>query len=260
VVACGWPTAGYDGATMTENLHIDEQWRDALAAAGLADFDALMDWDDSKCLSWHDRGQVYRIELPDGRAAFLKRDAFTSAKWILTDLCHLRRPTEPCLHEMAMLRRVAAIGVPAPAVVAWGQRRRCGLPHRSVLVMTPLAGTPLHKLLRAGADEPTRRAAMQAAGRAAAMIYRAGLSWLDLVAKHFFVTLDSDDEIAGVLDLTRMRPTRSQPASYMPKQVAKFAASLRDFGGSGADLAVFLDALGYADVLDRSALLASMEA
>lgn len=224
---------------MPAELHINEQWKDALASAGLDTFDALMGSSQGKCVSWHTRGQTYRIELPDGKVIFLKRDAYTSIKDIFTDLLYFCRPQPPCFREMWALKRVAELGIRAPEVIAWGQRRYGGLPWQGVIVMMELQGVPMYEFL--SADPPTdhRRAVMRSAGAAASKLFRAGLTWPDIAPKHFIINGDA----VGILDLARMRKTRLPAKWFMPKQVRRFCNRLRSRGGNEDDIKTFLDAL-----------------
>ncbi len=226
-------------SVMPTELHISDEWKDALASVGLDTFDALMGSSQGKCVSWHTRGQTYRIDLPDGRVVFLKRDAFTSVKDIFTDLCSLRYPQPPCINEVRALRLVADLGIPAPEPVAWGQRRRASLPWRAAMVMQELPGVPMYEFLAAGPSEDRRRSVMQAAGSVAAKLHEARLSWPDMAPKHFIINAGN----VGILDLARLRPARRPRRFYAPKQVRRFGARLRNCGGSDGDLTAFLDAL-----------------
>ena len=229
---------------MPSELHIEERWRGPLAGAGLDTFDAMMASEKGVCVSMHDRGQTYRIELPAGETVYLKRDTYTSAKDILTDLCSFRRPEPPCAVELAAIRSLSDLGIPAPEPIAWGRRSRAGLPWRAVLVMRPLHGTPLSDLLKSGAPEETRATALRATGDLAGRILGAGLSWPDMAPKHFFIPLDDvGAELPGVLDLPRMRRTYRPLRWRLPRQLRRFCSRLRARGGTDADEAAFLDAL-----------------
>lgn len=224
---------------MPAELHIDENWKGALAAAGLATFDAMMSSSDGHCLSRHTRGQTYRIELADGEAIFLKRDTYTSVKDIFTDLAHFRRPQPPCLNEVRSLRLVAELGIAAPEVIAQGWRARAGVPWQAVMVMRELPGTAMHEFLRAEPPASHRCAVMRTAGAIAAKLFRAGLAWPDMAPKHFII----DGETVGILDLARMRRTGMPLKLFMPRQVRRFCDRFRSRGGSEDDLRNFLDAL-----------------
>jgi hypothetical protein len=80
---------------------------------------------------------VHRGRLPSG-PVHVKAMAFPRAK---DRLRYLVRPL-PGAHEAALLRSVAAAGVPCPEVVAVRTARRCGLPFRSLLVLRSLPVAP----------------------------------------------------------------------------------------------------------------------
>ncbi len=209
-------------------------------------FDALMQRSDGLLRSIHDRGEVYRFDLPDGRRVYVKRDAFSSGKDVLFDLCRFTRPDPLCIVEAAALTKMAGLDIPAPTPVAWGQLRRFHLPHQAVLMMTELPGTQLHKLLEQNSPADELIAAMSACGRTARKLYQANLSWPDIVPKHFVL----HDGQAGVLDLARMKPTRRPLKSFMPKQIARFCKRLAENGGTQADEAAFMEALNYPEIMN----------
>ncbi len=224
---------------MSIELYIKDEWKGPLAAAELDTFEAMMESPAGRCVSWHTRGQTYRIELPDGEVVFLKRDAYTSIKDIFTDLLHLRRPQPPCVNEVCALRLVAELGIAAPEVIAWGRRCRAGMPWQAAMVMRELPGAPMYEFLSADTPADRRRDVMRTAGEVAAKLYRAGLAWPDIAPKHFIVNGDA----VGILDLARMRRTRRPVKWFMPKQVRRFCDRLGNRGGSEDDIKTFLDAL-----------------
>ena len=110
---------------MNEDLHFVDAWRARLEGAGLGDFEAMISGEPGRCVSYHTRGQTFRIEL-DGETIFLKRDWVTTIKDVLTDLGYLSLPQPPCIVEVRAIGRVRALGIPAPEVVAWS--RETGVP------------------------------------------------------------------------------------------------------------------------------------
>ena len=224
---------------MTVRLHIEGAWREALAAAGLDTFDALMATTAGERHSGHARGQTYRIVLDDRRAVWVKRNFTTSIKDLWEDLWHFRRPVSAALAEVWALREMAAMGIPAPEPIAWAQCRRAALPAAGVVVMTELPGTPLDKFLATDPPPEQRLAALHGAGQVAARIYEAGLSWPDLRAKHIIVS----EPTPGVLDLTRMRPARRLTRGYVLKELRRFCGELRDQGCDDADVSEMLGAV-----------------
>jgi len=159
---------------VSRELHIEESWKQPLAEAGLDRFEALMDSTQGQCVSWHDRGQTYRIVLPSGQVVFLKRDLYTSLKDFFTDLLCFSSPRSPCLVERSANQRVASLDIPVPKIIAWGQRRWLGLPRQAVLVMTELSGQPLSKFLQADPAKSARRQALRRVGQTAGKLYKPG--------------------------------------------------------------------------------------
>jgi len=227
-------------------LEIEAEWREPLAQAGLDTFDALMRFDGGQCVSRHADRQAYRLVLPGGAVLFLKRNVSTMCKHILGDVFRLRRPQPLTVKERLAIRRVAALGIDAPGLVAWGQRRRLGLAHQGVLLMTVLAGVSLAEYLSAPARGESRRRVMAAAGGTLARLYEAGLCWPDLRAKHVFVSAEGR---IGLLDLERLHPSRDA-GRCMDALVGRFCLELRECGATDEDLADLLAALGR----DRSSV------
>ena len=231
---------------MASQLHINDEWKSILAEAGLDTFAALMQRSDGSLLSIHDRGQVYRFDLPNGRRVYVKRDVFSSGKDVLFDLCRLTRTDPLCIVEAAALTKMASLDIAAPQPLAWGQLRRFCLPHQAVLMMTELPGTQLHKLIEQDPPADERISAMSACGRTARKLYQANLSWPDILPKHFML----HDGQAGVLDLARMKPTRRPLKSFMPKQIGRFCKRLAKNGGTQADEAAFMEALNCPEIMN----------
>lgn len=238
--------------TDRSELQIVEEWRGPLARAGLDRLDALLGSGDWECVSYHTRGQTYRLVLPAGDVVFLKRDALTMAKHIIGDLLRLRRPQPQTFKERLAIQRVAALGIATPQVIAWGQRRRRGLPWRAAMLTTCLPGVPLNEYLAARAPGRNRRTVLEAVGCALAKLYRAGLSWPDLVPRHIHVGRDAR---VGMLDLERLRPRRNAMRRCMPRQVGRFCRMLRDDGVAEEDLAALFDGFELDEVADRIRLL-----
>ncbi|MGE3172735.1 MAG: lipopolysaccharide kinase InaA family protein [Planctomycetota bacterium] len=143
--------------------------------------------------------QVGRATLPSG-PVFVKVMAFVRGK---DRLRYLLRPL-PGAHEAAMLRAVAAAGVPCPEVVAVRTARRGPVPFRSMLVLRALdVATPTGAVPDA-VSQLADRAAL------AARLLAAGLLHPDLNADNFVPLADGR---LAVLDLQSMRPVRDRAAA-----------------------------------------------
>ncbi|MHC4982261.1 MAG: lipopolysaccharide kinase InaA family protein [Planctomycetota bacterium] len=222
-------------------LHIRDDWRGRLAAAGLDSYSALMRTTAGECVSDHRRGQVWRIALPSGERLYLKRDSVAAFKEALADLLEGRRPRAFTVKERLGIERAAELGIRVPQPVAWGSRRRLFFPGRGVLVMTELAGRPLDDWLASNTDRSSRSEVLQRVGSQVGRLYGAGLSWPDLQPKHVYI---DDNASVGLLDLERLRPS-GRWARRMREQVRRFTEALRG-GADEEEIRTFDGALGSA--------------
>jgi len=223
---------------MSVELYFIAGWQEPLAATGLGTFEEMIHGEPGRCVSRHTRGQTYRVESAGIGVVYLKRDMHTSLKDMLIDLLYLNKPQPPCLVELRAIRRVAALGIAAPEVVAWGQRRRWGLPWQGVLVTRELAGRPLSRMLLNDPPDEKRLEAVRGAGVVVGRLHAARLCWPDLAPKHFYIRRDGS---IGVLDLARLRRDAGPRAAYVPKQVRRFCQQLARHGGTKAEAAAFRD-------------------
>jgi tRNA A-37 threonylcarbamoyl transferase component Bud32 len=229
-----------------EGLHVVRHWADRLHEAGLDSFDGLYHASRGRVASRHDRGWIRRVTLPGGEVVFVKCDAFSTVKQIAMDLLRGRRP-EPLSEKYRQgIARVRALGIAAPQAIAWGQRRRLGLPWRGVLMMTRLPGRALKEYLAANPEPEARRSVLASVGRALRALYGARLSWPDLRAKHVYV---DEGERIGLMDLDRLEPCRNV-RRRMPAQLRRFCRELREFGADEGELAAMMEALEHPHVVD----------
>lgn len=192
---------------MSEFLTILPEWQPRLARAGLADLSALLSFDGGDCLSRHLRGKTSRLQLPDGQTVFIKQDNYTKIESILRQLYKGLYPPQPNTErERRAMLLLASHGITVPEVIAWGQRRRLGLPHQGVLVMLPLPGKALSEYLPAEPDVQKRAAAIAAAEKTLLFLQDNRLDWSkDCKPEHFFLLADGR---IGLLDVERLRRRR----------------------------------------------------
>jgi hypothetical protein len=162
---------------------------------------------------------VHRGSLPSG-PVYVKTMAFPRGK---DRLRYLLRAL-PAAHEAAMLRAVAAAGLPCPAVVAVRTARRAGLPHRSMLVLRALP-------VDLQPEDPAGRLADEA--RLAAALLAAGIEHRDLHSGNF-VRLQGG--ALAVLDV-QSASLRGRPLAGRGARVAAAARLLRERLGGGTDIA-----------------------
>ena len=156
-----------------------------LDALGLTTASALLDLP-GEVVSGHADRHVVRVELPGwDRALFLKRQHCVTWR-------ERRRQSHAgfglrsrCGREAAILKALAAAGLPAPRWVVHGEDGR----GRSFLLVEDLAGyVELRRLLGDTGLSPIDRTRLAArVGRAVAALHMAGFTTPDLSAKHVFV-------------------------------------------------------------------------
>lgn len=191
-------------------LTILPDWKEALAQAGLTDLDALLAFSGGQCLSLHLRGKTSRTTLPGGQTVFIKQDHFTKWKKTVRYLLGFQKPQPNTEIERRRLSLAASFGITVPEVIAWGQRRRFGLPHQAVMVMLPLDGIPLPEFLKREKDLAKCKSAIAQAEQTLHFLQESALDWLkDCKPEHFFVLQNGK---IGLIDLERLRQ-RKKPLS-----------------------------------------------
>ena len=199
-------------------FEIEPAYADALRAAGLADFDALMRVVAGEPTSQHRHRETVPIEIDvDGRRRrfFLKRVFKVPAQ-------HAWRPwlrgagaySQPvCEWEAIAMMRAA--GLPVMTRVAVGERRRWGIRTQALLLVEDVGlDWTLENWLVPGFPKPpglnaeARMALWRAVGGLMAGLVAAGIHWWDLDAKHIFADRRNDttrpEFRIGLVDLERV--------------------------------------------------------
>jgi hypothetical protein len=161
---------------------------------------------------------VGRGELPSG-PVHVKGMAFPRAKDRLRYACR----SLPGAHEAAMLRAVAAAGVPCPEVLAVRTCRRLGLPFRSLLVL---------RTLPVVADTRPPRARLRAEAELVARLLAAGIAHRDLHGGNFVALADGRLAVLDLQSASRVAPARTGAAGW---RLAVAARMLRERQGLADD-------------------------
>lgn len=167
---------------------------------------------------------VYRGALPSG-PVFVKAMAFPRAK----DRLRYAIRALPGAHEAAMLQRLAAAGVPAPAVVAVRTRRARMLPAQSLLVLRALP-------VVAESAAPAARIADEAA--LVLRMLAAGVAHGDLHTGNFVRLADGRLAVLDLQSATPVAPARADrralrvrlAANLLQDRPAELASALRRAG------------------------------
>lgn len=184
---------------MTTLFEIEEDYLEALAAAGLADFDALLRAPAAgPPASKHAHRETVPLEIKIGgapRRFFLKRVFKVPARHAIWPLFRFRRGISQPRHEWQILGELAERAIPAAKRVAYGERRVLGVPTQALLLVeaVPFEHT-LEDWLVTGFARPAnltceqREALIRATGRLIGCIHGRGYLWPDIHAKHIFAT------------------------------------------------------------------------
>ncbi|HVP11997.1 MAG TPA: lipopolysaccharide kinase InaA family protein, partial [Phycisphaerae bacterium] len=217
-------------------LEIEPAYQAALQAAGLADFDAMMEVRGDAAIGWHNHRETLPLEIDvDGqcRRFFLKRVFKVPPKHAFWPLFRLRRGCSQPSREWHILGELARADIPAMRRVAFGEKRRLGLPIAAFLLVeaVPMQYT-LENWLVPGfprppdTDQRILDRLVHELGAFVGKLAAAGFVWPDIHAKHIFAA-PSARQADGVawefylIDVERMtrRPPTGLP-SPLPAEVA----------------------------------------
>ncbi|MBN2561841.1 MAG: hypothetical protein JXQ75_13020 [Phycisphaerae bacterium] len=177
-------------------LEIEPAYESALRAAGLADFDAMMRVEGGPPTSQHRHRETLPIQIDiDGRRErfFLKRVFKVPPKHALWPMIRGRRGASQPHREWHILGELGKAGIPAMRRVAFGERRRCGMPAQAFLLVAavPMAYT-LENWLVPGFPRPApiekrlRDRLIYELGVLVRRLHDAGFDWPDISAKHIY--------------------------------------------------------------------------
>jgi tRNA A-37 threonylcarbamoyl transferase component Bud32 len=214
---------------------------DALTAAGLDSFDALMIASGEAVL--HKKGLAgwrQRVALRVGdRRLYLKR--YIKPPWHEQVRLRLRGFGATAEVEWHWLRELPGLGLPGPQPVAYGCRRRAGLERQSLLLTDAVPGTSLERWVPDQLDGrladrafKTRLAADLA--ELVARLHASRLVHRDLYLSHVFIDHDADGPARlFLIDLQRVIRPRLRWRRWMIKDLAALDYSTPTAAASSAD-------------------------
>jgi len=182
-------------------LHLQEEYRQPLADAGLDSLEALLSTaghtslDKPGLASWRTR---LRLELPTEAVeptCFLKR--YLKVPWPEQLKQRLAGYRDTAATEWRWLKAFAERGLPGPRPVAYGVRRCGWLEHASVLVTAKVPGESLERWAPREADGRLRsrrlkNQLLQGSAHVIAKLHGAGLIHRDLYLAHLFIDLPTE--------------------------------------------------------------------
>lgn len=189
---------------MSVSYHICEQWRLALESAGLGVFDAAFDYDNRQPLSAKSHSRTYGHRLDDGTLIFIKQDRWTGWRPIARAIIRGQKPLPAVGREREKMRRLAEMGFHTAEIIAYGERRRLGLPHQAVMITRCVPGVSLDRLQSDAASSPQfRQEAIYQARAVIRELQRTGCDWgRDCKPEHFFATREMR---ITLIDVERMK-------------------------------------------------------
>jgi heptose I phosphotransferase len=248
---------------LTRRERVATQWRERLAAAGLARLSDLLDRPlDARGPSGHWQAYTkpglggrerWRWDLENGRApaaVFLKRYTHTP---LAAQIDRIRR--QAAAHSRAwwefhQSERLSAAHIPVPQAVGFAEDMRGALERHSVVLLAEVAGDAF--------DRAWTRACQQSApitrglarhdialrlGRFVAAFHGTGYCHRDLYLCHVFVELDPDARRPPrfcLIDLARTFRPRWRRMRWIIKDLAQVDTSARQIGATRSDRLRFL--------------------
>jgi hypothetical protein len=206
-------------------LHIESEWQDTLAKNQLDDYQALIGFRNDSCMSSHRRGATWRHTLADGSVIFIKQDYYTKFTVACRYLLRGKRPLCNTVKEQRALALAAEHGFSVPKIIAWGEKRRMGLPNTGVMVMLPVPGLSVDRFAAQAKSPEEARNAIAKAEATLARLQDCRLDWkTDCKPEHFFVQPDGS---IALIDLERLR-LRPKPLEqdYRAMQLRRFRSLL----------------------------------
>lgn len=206
-------------------LHIKPEWRDTLQTNNLDTMAMLLQYYGGTCVSSHTRGATWRHTLHDGRVVFVKRDFFTKILIVSRYILRARKPVCNTEKERLAFALAEKHGFAVPEVIAWGEKRRLGLPNAGVMIMLPVDGVPLDQFAADPKNHDKARDAIAKAEQTLARLQDCRLDWkTDCKPEHFFIRPDGS---IALIDLERLR-LRNRPLTkdYRAMQLRRFRSLL----------------------------------
>ncbi len=185
---------------MTTLLEIEPEYREALEAAMLADFDAMLRAPAAgPPASKHAHRETVPLEIvvdDASRRFYLKRVFKVPPRHAIWPLFRFRRGISQPRHEWRILGELAECGIPAAKRVAYGERRVLGVPAQAFLLVeaVPMENTLEDWLCSGQSQRDTlssgaRKRLVHELGGLIARMHIACFRWPDIHVKHLFARL-----------------------------------------------------------------------
>lgn len=188
-------------------LFLDPAWQKQLKEIGLDSVKSILAFENDKCLSRHNRAATWKLTLPNGQTAFLKKDFYTSLAPILRQLIRLHLPETNTERERRFLTNAQRLGFHVPQIIAYTQHSWWCLPGKGAMIELAVQGKAVDDIVKdeTVADEE-KTALLKKAHALLGKIQDANLDWKkDCKPEHFFLC---DDGEITLIDGERLGPAR----------------------------------------------------
>lgn len=224
-------------------MWIDERFGDAMRAAGLDDFTAVMDTNDGDCMRALRDRENWRLRL-DGRTAYLKKHHVRTLSTRLRAKLRLPAGETAARTEAENVQRLARDGIDSMTLIAFGERLDGDGLLQSFLISEDLRGyvqldhfvaarfpqRELHRTMRRNSnDARDLKNLIERVADVARRFHQAGYNHRDLYCCHFFIREAREAERADfevrLIDLQRVQRRRILRGRWIVKDLAQLAYS-----------------------------------
>lgn len=157
---------------MSTTFHIEPEVKELFRSHGVDHPSAWLDGQPGKPVSADKSHDVRRVTL-GGETFYLKRRWSESRGSLIGMIFFGRRPASGPVREAALAIQLRTAGFSAMEPVAWGEKRRWGLPVKGFSVIRAVAGESVENAY-AQADEASRRRLLAQAGELTGKLHSAG--------------------------------------------------------------------------------------
>ena len=201
------------------NWHIQETWKERLAAIGITDLQSALDFRGGTVMSDKKRSRTCKVALADDGIVFVKHDLSTAWQSTLRAFVKFQKPVTKTEKERMAVERLKQLGFKSYDVIACGAKTCCGLPDKAVMVTLPVPGRSVEDIwYDQSITSERKQMVVSVALEKLTALQDAGCNWgKDCKPEHFFVT---DDNQVYLIDVERMRFGR-RPLAEEARQLQK---------------------------------------
>ncbi|MCC5886818.1 MAG: hypothetical protein JJT88_10320 [Gammaproteobacteria bacterium] len=212
---------------MNESTTVAERLQPALAARGLKTLDDFLAYSDATPVSRRGKRPVrpLRLSVNGSDEGFYLKQFRLTPRHLITEIIKRRLPVLASTgRELAIIRLLEQHDVPVMTPVAWGERRRFGLPVAGFLLVSEVVGEPLvDRYLRAAL--PLQKRLRYLHGCLIGTLHRQGI-FTKVRPRDVIVVRESWDDFRNSLVVIDRERGKTAPVELTTKQRAKQLADV----------------------------------